>query len=137
MVKLIKLTPENIKKDKFLNKHLKNRPKYTKTATLTPNKELWFRFKEVVEEALGANKMSRVINWITEYWVDHVNPTKPPADIDGEIYKTTLTVDHDLWDRFVDKIFLSFSRYRMQTVIINDIIEQYLEKHYPLVSQNA
>ena len=130
-MELVKLTKRNVKNDKLLLKHLTTKPKHKTIVTITPQAHLWHKMQKIVEDAIGDNKMSKILSWMVDHWVDFIHGDEPPGKYNDDKYKTTLHVDQELWERFEDKIFNKFARYRMQSDIINEILENYLDKHYP------
>lgn len=120
-----KLTKRGIKKDADLKRFIMNRPDYTKTITIAPNAELWEQFKEHVKKRVGSKKASRVVNYLVFKWLQDAKPKIIPEWSD-DVVIVTLSVDHVVWEDFMNKLREMYSKHKIQSEILNGILQDYL-----------
>lgn len=120
------LGKRSLQQDEDLANFINNKPTYTKTVTIAPNEELWNRFERHVKNKVGSKKVSRMVNYLVWKWMEDAEPEPITEwDSDDAIVKT-LSVDHKVWNDFMTKLREMYSKHKIQSDILNNILKEYL-----------
>lgn len=121
-----KLTKKAVKKDADLQRFILNKPDYTKTITIAPNAVLWEKFTEHVKRRAGSKKVSRMTNYLVFKWLQTAKPEIIPEWSSVDAIVVTLSVDHEVWGDFMNKLREMYSKHKIQSDILNGILQDYL-----------
>jgi hypothetical protein len=130
----IKLSKHNYENNDELREFIDNAPSHTRVILLLPRQDLWQKFSDLVKSEIGAKKKSRVVNYLVHKYLQE-EEIKPLTAEDEVLSRNenrspvNLSVDYDLWQQFIDKIRFQYGKKKIQTEVLDMIIENYLETY--------
>lgn len=122
-----KLSKKSIKNDDILRTFLEQKPRYTKTVTIAPSKRLWDKFTQHVKKSAGSKKVSRMINYLVATYLDDAKPSWKDWS-EEETINVTLSVDQEVWERFMEKLKEMYAKHKIQSEVLNEILTEYLNE---------
>lgn len=132
---VVNLSTTNYKHNDELREMIEHAPKSTRGILLLPRKAQWKRFTSLVKEQIGAKKTSRMVNYLIYKWLQDIDNQSPkPLEFDNTVLSrnddrspVNMSVDHELWTQFTAKISSIYGVKKIQTLVLDMIVEDYLE----------
>lgn len=121
-----KLNKRAIQRDGILRTFLEEKPRYTKTVTIAPSQRLWEKFVKHVKRNVGSKKVSRMVNYLVHTYLEEAEPQDIPDYSQEDTITVTLSVDHEIWGKFMSRLREMYSKHKLQSEIINIILTDYL-----------